>query len=396
MHVLIVPSYYPSPKAPITGIFIQKQAQALHKAGHRVGVLVTPRVNVTLEQARRAGLTSLRTTTRETYFTEFPVYRMHWGWFPRVAPPLVTLLLRTAGKRAFDLYCREQGRPDVLHAHNIFYGAYLAAYLGKRYDIPVVLTEHSSSYLEGLVIFPGQAQIVAQTLRSIDARLVVGSSLIGALHKYAPEVPIDVLGNVIDTHFFTPDDRVLPSTPFTFTVIAQLKERRKGFEVLIEGFQRAFAGRQDVILNIRGDGPLKPEIEAQIARLGIGSQVKFLGYMSMEQLRELIRSSHAVVSSSHVETFAVSVAEAMACGKPVVVTRSGGPEDYVTDESGIIVPPGDPAALAAAMQQLYSNYARYKPETVRAVCVEQFSEEALVSRLQTVYSAVSAHIEPGL
>jgi len=105
----------------------------------------------------------------------------------------------------------------------------------------------------------------------------------------------------------------------------------------------------------------------------------------MEELRELIRNSHAIVCSSHVETFAVSVAEAMACGKPVVVTRSGGPEDYVTDESGIIVPPGDPAALAAAMQQLQANYERYRPETVRAVCVERYSDEALVNRLEAIY-----------
>jgi glycosyltransferase involved in cell wall biosynthesis len=388
MHVLIIPSYYPSREKPLTGTFIEKQGQALHKAGHKVGVLVTPRINVSLEQVRHDGAASLKTTTREMYFTEFPVYRMHWGWFPRVLPAIVTLLLRTSGKRAFDLYCREQGRPDVLHAHNIFYGAYLAAYLGKLYDIPVVLTEHSSSFLEGLVIFPGQPKIVAETLRSIDARLVVGSSLIDALHKYAPEVPIEVVGNVVDTNFFTPDGQMLPRSPFVFTVIAQLKERRKGFEVLIEAFQQAFGGRADVVLNIRGDGPLKPEIEAHIARLGIGSQVNFLDYMTMEELRTLIRHSHAIVCSSHVETFAVSVAEAMACGKPVVVTRSGGPEDYVTEESGIIVPPGDPAALATAMQQLQAEYHRYRPDAVRAVCVERYSDEALVAKLETIYGAI--------
>ncbi len=388
MHILIVPSYYPSREKPITGIFIHKQAQALHKAGHKVGVLVTPRISVTLEQIRQDGVSSLRATTREAYFTEFPVYRMHWGWFPRVLPPVLTPVLKSAGKRAFERYCREQGKPDVLHAHNIFYGAYLAAYLGERYDIPVVLTEHSSSFLEGLVIFPGQPGIVAHTLRHIDARFVVGRSLVDALHRYAPEQPIEVLGNVIDTNFFTPDDRKLPASPFVFTVIAALKERRKGFEVLIAGFHQAFAGRPDVILNIRGDGPLKPGIEAQIAQLGIGSQVRFLDYMEMPELRELIRNSHAIVNSSHVETFAVSVAEGMACGKPVIATRSGGPEDYVTDASGILIPPGDPAALAEAMRRLMANYDQYDPAVAREICVTQFSEEALVSRLESVYSSV--------
>lgn len=392
MHILILASYYPSREKPITGIFIEKQAKALRKAGHQVGVLVTPRINVTAEQLRHDGLGSLRATTREAYFPDFPVYRMHWGWFPRVVPPLLTLLLKSAGERAFEQYMREQGKPDVIHAHNIFYGAYLAAHLKRKYGVPVVLTEHSSSFLEGLVIFPGQKQVAADTLRRVDARFVVGSSLIDALHAYAPDVPIEVLGNVIDTDFFTPGDPI-PSAPFIFTVIAQLKERRKGFEVLIAAFAQAFKG-QNVILNIRGDGALKPEIEGYIAQAGIGEHVKFLGYMTMEQLRDLIRSSHAVVCSSHVETFAVSIAEGMSCGKPVVVTRCGGPEDYVTETSGIIVPPGDPAALADGMRRLRERYESYQPDTVRAVCVAQFSEAALVRRLQAAYQTITRGTAP--
>ncbi|MBN8633683.1 MAG: glycosyltransferase [Anaerolineae bacterium] len=388
MHILIIPSYYPSPAQPLTGTFIEKQAQALRKAGHKVGVLVTPRINVTWEHIKREGLASIRTVTVDANEPNYSVYRMHWGWFPRVLPVAVTFLLRRAGFAAFERYCRAHGKPDVLYPHNTFYGGYLAAQIQVHYGVPAILLEHSSSFLEGLVIFPGQGQIVRDVLRSMDARFSVGKALIPALHKYAPEVEIDVLGNVIDTDLFVPSSTTPSPLPFIFTVIAQLKERRKGFEILIDGFYQAFAGDDTVKLYIRGSGPLQPEIEAHIARLNLGSQVEFLPYMTLEQLRDLIQRSHVIVSSSHVETFAVSVAEAMACGKPVVSTISGGPEDYVNDASGFLVPPGNRQALASAMQQIRTEYARFDPQTIRQICVDRFSEEALVRRLEQAYARI--------
>ncbi len=392
MHILFITSYYPSQKAPITGIFFHDQAAALHKAGHKVGVIVTPRINVTLEEARREGWSSLRAITRDRTFTDFPVYHMHWGWFPRVLPPVVALLTGSAGLRAFAHYCHEHGQPDVIHSQNTFYAGYVTARIGQKQRIPTVLTEHSSSFLEGLVFLPGQKQIVQYTLRHMDARLVVGQALVDALHRYAPEQPIDVIGNIIDTSYFQLAQQPPAPTPFVFLVISQLKERRKGLDVLLKAFHKAFAGRTDVELHIRGHGPLRSELDQLIATLNLQTQVKFLGIMSRDELRNLIYRSHALVSSSHVETFGVSVAEAMACGRPVVATRSGGPEDFVTERSGILLPPGDVDALADAMQRMVAEYGRFDPAAVREDCVSRFSEEVYVARLEEVYQqAIAAH-----
>lgn len=385
MHVLFIPSYYPSPKLTITGIFFHDEAVALHEAGHQVGVIVTPRINVTLEMALQSGFSSLGAMSREPSFKDFPVYRMHWGWFPRPVPPLVALLIASAGERAYQQYCRVHGQPDVIHAHNTFYGGYLAARLAQKHNLPVVLTEYSSSFLEGLVFLPGQSQIVAYTLRHVDERLVCGSSLIAPLHRYAPEQPIETVGCVVDTEYFTPGDAPTEEKPFVFVIIAQLKERRKGFDVLLKAFHKAFADRADVELHIRGHGPLKPELEQLVETLGLQRQVKFLPMMSRIELRDLIRRSHALVSSSHIETFGVSVAEAMACGKPVVATRSGGPEDFVTPECGLIVEPGNMDAFAEAMAQIRQNYRQYDPARIRATIVERYSKAAYVAKLESSY-----------
>lgn len=390
MHILFITSYYPSLEAPITGIFFHDQAVALHKAGHKVGILVTPRLNATIAHIKREGVSKLKATTCDSDFAAFPVYRMHWGWFPRPFPFIIAPLLASAGSIAFERYVREQGMPDVVHGHNIFYGGYLASVLSEKYKIPSVITEYSSSYLEGLIIFPGQPAIIRRSLRTSKSNMVCGSSLIKPLNGFAPEQKFQTLGCIIDTDFFSPAAQPSTPTPFKFLVIAQLKERRKRFDILLTAFASAFRGRHDVLLKIRGHGPLRPELDKLIEELGIGAQVEFLPTMTKEQLRDLIQQSHCLVSSSSVETFGVSVAEAIACGHPVVSTISGGPEDFVTERSGILVPPGSVPALAQAMQQIVTTYDRYQPNEVRLDVSERYSEPNYVQRLEEIYQRAMA------
>lgn len=385
MHILFVPAYYPTVEAPITGVFFQDQAIALHRAGHKVGVLVTPRINVTINHFRKFGLRQLKATTLDTNLSaEFPVYRMHWGWFPRPFPFMVALLLAHAGEKAFEHYIREHGMPDVIHGHNIFYGGYLASRLSRKYHVPAVITEYSSSYLEGLIIFPGQGTIIRETLKQTKVNMVCGTSLIKPLQSFAPNYDFETLGCVVDTDFFSPAPKS-PDTPFKFLVIAQLKERRKGFDVLLKAFAQAFHGRTDVILQIRGHGPLRAELDTLIQQLNIEAQVQFLPPMTKEQIRDLIRDSHCLVSSSYIETFGVSVAEAIACGKPVVSTISGGPEDFVTENSGILVSPGDIDALADAMGNIHKNYQQYDPQRVREDVTSRYSAPIYVQKLEAIY-----------
>jgi glycosyltransferase involved in cell wall biosynthesis len=158
----------------------------------------------------------------------------------------------------------------------------------------------------------------------------------------------------------------------------------KRIDVLLRAFAQAFQG-QPVHLNIGGDGKQRAAWERLAQQLNIAAQVTFLGALSREQVRDLIRRSHAVVSSSDVETFGVTLIEAMACGKPVISTRSGGPELFVTASNGLLVPKGDPAALADALAQLVRDYARFDQAAIRADTVARFSEAAFIEQTEQIY-----------
>lgn len=83
----------------------------------------------------------------------------------------------------------------------------------------------------------------------------------------------------------------------------------------------------------------------------------------------------------------------MSCGKPVIATRSGGPEDFVTPEVGILIPTDDVTALADAMKTIFDNYEQYDAKAIRAYCINNFSEESIVEQLDSIYRHVT-HTTP--
>jgi glycosyltransferase involved in cell wall biosynthesis len=259
---------------------------------------------------------------------------------------------------SFERYVNAYGLPDVVHAHGILYGGYLAVHIGKRWQIPTVLTEHSSALMSG-ALRPDQRKIVRHTLHNTDKILAVGPALAQTLNQYCPECAIEVLGNIVDTEFFIPGDDEMPFESFIFASVAIL-ELRKGFDILIRAFALAFRD-EPVRLRIGGSGSQRHSLEVLALDSGIADQVDFLGTLSREEVRTLLRRSNVLVSSSHHETFGVTLIEAMALGKPVVATRSGGPEAIINATNGLLAPAGDIEALAAAMQQMVRDYERYDP-----------------------------------
>jgi glycosyltransferase involved in cell wall biosynthesis len=384
MHILIVMSNYRSVQDPLANGLFHEQALALHRAGHQVGVISAPRIEVTLSKLRQMRRLSDLQMSLDV-IDGLPVYRMHWGWFPARFRRIRDAFYALAAQQASARYCREQGRPDVLHANNLLYGGYLATTIKARFEIPVVLLEHDSRHFQMPEKIP--VPLLKRTLKHIDKVLVVSPKLHEPLMRLqVPQQP-EVVGNPVDADFFTPAPEWQPSDhPFTFTLIARL-DQNKAVDVLLQAI--ALLPRRGALrFLIAGDGKKRQELEELANILGIQHVVQFLGWQSRTQIRDLIQHSHVVVSSSHVETFGITLIEALACGKPVVATRSGGPESFVNERNGLLVPVQDPAALAGAMQSVIENYSRFDAAQIRAECVQKFGQLAFVRRLENAYDSV--------
>lgn len=377
MHILLIPSWYSTTENPVRGAFFRDQALALQKAGHQVGLLVPPGRVRTVH-----GLKEIQQHWPKQAITQadedgLATYRIPWwGVLPSVLPPLRHAVILNA----FEHYCREQGKPDIIHAHSALYGGWGAAQIRAVHRIPVVLTEHSSTLVRGLT-FPDQISRVRFTLRHVNRALAVSSTLAKRLEQIAPDVQIATIDNLVDGDFFTLTPP--PSEPFAFAFVANLNPN-KAADIMLRAFASAFRG-QSAVVRIAGEGSERPKLEQLTAELGINDQVEFWGRQPREGVRDLLGRSHALISSSRVETFGITLIEAMACGRPVVATRSGGPDSIVNAENGLLVPPDDIEALAGALSRLRANYSHYNPALIRAQCLARYGEAAGVKQLEAIY-----------
>ncbi len=109
-------------------------------------------------------------------------------------------------------------------------------------------------------------------------------------------------------------------------------------------------------------------------------------------MRDLFHRSHVVLSASDFETFGITLIEALSCGRPIIATRSGGPQDFVTDEVGILVPKNNSAAMAEALRTIRENYTRYQPQALHDYVEARYSEAAIVQRLTELYEQAQASL----
>ncbi|MFQ5539515.1 MAG: glycosyltransferase [Candidatus Binatia bacterium] len=128
----------------------------------------------------------------------------------------------------------------------------------------------------------------------------------------------------------------------------------KGHSFFLDAWARILDKCPDAIALLVGDGPLKEDVEAKVDAIGLSESARFLG--TRHDIPELLALMDILVHPSLEEGFSNAILEAMAAGKPVVATDVGGnPEAVIHGETGLLVPPRDPAALADAVAELFSD-----------------------------------------
>ena len=384
MHVLIVPSWYPTSEAPLDGIYFAEQARCLARHGLQIGVIYPEQ-----QSLRRLSWTALRRKHFQTEWSReggIPTLRRYgWNVWSRF-PPGLRCRVRSAVRLA-DRYVRRHGVPDLLHAQSGRWAGAAAARIGARHGIPYALTEHFSGLLREAV-FPWRWPLVREGYDRAGAVTAVSTTLRRTVadHGLAPSSDVEIHPNVAPARFFRPPLSGRPSPPpFRFVTIARLKPS-KNVAGLLEAFARVASSEPErITLTVVGDGPERARLTERARVLGVENQVRFLGECDREAVRNVLGRAHAFVLPSHHETFGVVVLEAMATGLPVVATASGGPEDLVTPDTGLLVPPGDPEALAEGLRTLRRRWSAFDPDAIRARTREQFGPEAYVRRTRALY-----------
>lgn len=274
-------------------------------------------------------------------------------------------------------------RPDLIHAHySVTHGA-IAVLARLR---PLVVTVWGSDLVGGDRPVPGPKRWLNRfVLRRARAVTVASEFLAGAVGEVAgPGASVAVVPFGVDTAVFRP--RSDPGEDFRVGFVKHLR-RRYDPSTLVEGFARLAAAEPGASLVMAGSGPMLGRLRRRARRLGVAGRIEWLGEVPHEEVPALMRTFHVLANPSRSESFGVVLAEAGATGIPAAASAVGGVTDVVVDgETGLLVPPGDPQSLAAALARLAADpeLRRSMGEAARRRVQERFEWSGCVDRMVAV------------
>jgi glycosyltransferase involved in cell wall biosynthesis len=296
---------------------------------------------------------------------------------------------------------------DLFHLHNRFFADFNLALLYARLKRkPFVMTAHNprpkhvASPLAALgtaydwlcgrwpFIFADRVIAVSEWTKHDIAKYGVDLGNIVTIHNGVDVGEFKPRGRLPDRSLVGDGGRLL----FVGRLVPQ-----KGISYLLDAMPLILRDHPGARLVLVGRGSLCDSLRRKASAMGLGESVVFSGYMEEDELKEAYGACDLFVLPSTVEPFGIVVAEAMASGKAVVCTDSGGVREIVADGvNGFLVPPGDPAALAERLSFLLSDHGtrgRMGREG-RRIAAEKLDWKAIAARTKRLYEEVLAGNDP--
>jgi len=328
------------------------------------------------------------------------IYELNSSGSTRELSPL-TYMHRS--RRLFAELSR-QVRFDLIHQLNPAFTGLSLAMVGT--GIPCVIGPYAGNWLdqESTTLSQRLKDAIRMRIRYFQQRHAsailmwnnaarINVERTGALSKAGVRQKLFVVPPGIDTGLFSPQDGAGNSEP-VILFLANIV-RRKGIFTLLSAFETVAAVHSTCVLNIAGEGPELPELRRLAEASAFSDRIRFIGKVERSRIPEVMRACDIYCLPSYGEPFGMTALEAMACGKPVVVTDAGGLTELVPAQGGAKARPRDPESLAGALLTvLASPELRASMGAVnRQTAVEQYSWPRVIDRLEAVYSQVTQRCE---
>lgn len=369
LRILFVPSWYPEPDNPFKGIFIKNHAATLD------------------------GMADVRVIYAFHSPNEIPDYREEQAEENRtISVPVVhsgkqgsflyLIKYLKALKLAFNRITNDGWTPDLIHAHVTWPAAFFAWRLSKKIRKPFGITEHLDLFLReklGMQKATWFGKLVRKFLsRQADFVTVCSEAMKTAYSDAGISNNVYVVPNNLPQVSPPPPHFVDTDRP-RFLHISNLNDHQKN----VSGLLRAIASLNDAgdpgfELHFLGSGKELEQKKQLADELGLLNTICFFhGFVSDEEKTRWMHESHGFVMFSNYEGFSVVTAEALAGGLPVISTTCGGPEDFVTNKNGMLIPVGNQNALCKALSQLKIDYSRYDRLTLYNEMMKKFGNGAV-------------------
>lgn len=381
--VTIVSHSYPTEKDPSFGIFIRREAELISRFA--LPLIIIPKVYST-------PLNSQFYRTLKPADDGIPKKQFSYLSFPRKSLPGITQ--KSYSENLLQSLAELDSK--LVHLHWLFPQSLAVPSLKKK-GYRVIQTIHGGDWysnLDNRKLFP----MIEKSLRSTDAIICVGKKLAEDVRKKLPEIADKVLHipHAIDTGIFNPHPKKekeslelnWSSDKKHLLCVANFYEV-KGVDLLLKAFSQInFENLHLHLVAPRSDSKTLASVQTIINSEKMDEDVTIYGTKTETELAAFYRKSDLFILPSLKEGFGIVCAEAAACGTPVLATKSGGPEEIVDEQTGVLVDTNSVQALINGIELILNDTGRFDPETMHNQISNKFGMDTKTDRLKQLYSSV--------
>lgn len=376
-HLLILPKWYPHPADPQNGSFIAHFAKAM--ANRLAVTVIFPYPTADPQSAEVMdydGCIEIRVPYQEASASTTPSALLKAVQFIRYRRALLL---------GVSIMLQHHGKPDIIHAQVLTRTAFFAHRLAKKWNIPWLLTEHSSElYSPKNIAWPRRITMIKMCRRA-NKVVAVSDALARALQSLTGRKDIEVIPNLIAFSKTPPVSWENSHEEVQIAMVCDLVDDVKNISGVLQAFHRVIDKLPPFVLRIAGDGVDRNHLESLAKELNLQSHVEFVGPMTHAQVLRFLPDIDFLIVNSHRETFSIVAAEAISFGKPVIITRCGGPQEWFKPEYGVMVEPDNDLELAQALVEMAQNHGSYEAKTLAAEIRLQFSPKIILDNYQDIY-----------
>lgn len=375
---------FPTTRNPVQAIFVKDEVEQFSKNSDLSVKLFIP-------SPYKLPFSSGKITQKQIGInSNLPVINKNYLSIPRQFFPKVT---QQNICKAFSSYLNNH-HTDLFHLHFLFPTGLAIPFL-KSKGKGVVITVHGTDWYTSRRS-KLHDEMLKESLKAADKVIVVGDDLYADIKsELGSKVDIVTLHHGIDTTFFKPlnnsqniEVELGNKSNIKLLCVANLV-RKKGLHVLLNALSEI--ENKDWKLTIiynAVDKDYKNELEQIINRSEIDDRVNFMKSVSRTSLRSYFQSCDIYIQPSLNEPFGLSLAECIACGKPAISTKQGGPRDIINKINGLLVKPNDTIELATAITTLLDNFDTYDPFELHSDIKNRFSIAKKISYLNQLYKSI--------
>ena len=366
---MLIAKWYPYPEDQQFGVFIQKHAKAIAME-NKVVVLFAHSIR-DLPKSYQIAVTK-----NDNLLEVIISFRKDDSVFADLINGFRYFIAIKKGVRESRAFF---AKPDLIHAYILLRTAVVAYYYRIINRIPYIINEQWSGYATGKFSTENffKKALTKFLVKRSSGLISVSHFLLDKMHICGIKHPVEkVIPNaveVVNTEFYERTEKKV-----RVLLVADLVDEIKNISAVIKATAKIREPYPEFELRIIGQGKDKEKLVELSRELGVlNSVVIFEGLKTNPEVYNYLKRCDFLVMNSRFETFSLICGEALSCGKPVLATRCGGPQEFIDAESGVLIEVDNDAELAEKFQFMLENFNQFDSHKIISKVKHRFSRETV-------------------